>query len=90
MPKPTIGRTVHYALSDGQLRPATIVRVINDNQVDLSVFTNGDLDKANFPERVVMINSNTGADHHHVPALIVRHSVQLGDEPGQWRWPKVV
>jgi hypothetical protein len=76
-----------YFLPNGEVRPAVIVHFRSEDSADLQVFTNGDADKPVIPERIIMVNTKTGADRHTVPSLVHRPGVTRGDEAGQWNWP---
>jgi len=48
--KPSIGRIVHFVMSDGKHRPAIIVEVVTDEAVNLTVFPDGyDLARSDDP-----------------------------------------
>lgn len=83
---PVVGETVLYHYPQGGGRPAIVVNVYNDDTVDLSVLTAGAADRSVVPERVVMINVNTGADMHSVPPVVFRPAVRRGEGPGEWNW----
>lgn len=84
---PTVGRIVHFHLSNHEVRPAMIVNVQDVETVDLQVFTNNQADRQFFPERTVQVNVRTGADHHSVPSVVHRSGVLRGHAPGHWSWP---
>lgn len=84
---PSVGRIVHFHLSNNDVRPAIIVNVQDVKTVDLQVFTNGQADRPHFNERSVHVNVKTGADHHAVPSVVHRAGVVLGTAAGQWSWP---
>lgn len=75
---PSIGRTVHFIMPDGQHRPAIIVRVwdtqpSNASLVQLQVFTDSSNDKE--------------------PNVIWRTSVHQDDtatEPGTWHQSEII
>lgn len=83
---PAVGDTVFYRYPCGEIRPAIVVNVHDAETVDLSVLTAGAADRSVVPERVVMINVNTGADMHSVPPVVFRPAVRRGEGPGEWNW----
>lgn len=81
---PAVGETVLYHYPQGGVRPAIVVGVHDANTVDLAVLTAGAADRSAVPERVVMVNVNTGADMHAVPPVVFRPAVRRGEGPGEW------
>lgn len=82
MNKPTVGRIVHYVLSEqdgtysqnvGQHRPALIVRVWSETCVQLQVFTDGKNDRAD------------GAGLVWVTSVHPDENEKL---PRTWHWPE--
>lgn len=75
---PSIGRVVHYVLPDGrhpsECRPAFIVRVWNDELVNLQVFVDGTNDYADY-------NGSVWATSVHYSDV---HEVRT------WHWPERV
>lgn len=84
IPRPSVGRTVHYILpfgpNQGEVRPATIVRVWNDDIVNLAVFIDGSND---YPAR-----------KYDDPPVVWETSVMFdGSQDPQartWHWPPYV
>lgn len=78
MPKPTVGRIVHYTLPDGrssgQVRPAIVVRVWDESyrSIQLQVFTD---------------ETNDGYSAGTLWKTSVAESESGGAEPGRWHWP---
>lgn len=79
---PTIGRMVHYKMPNGDVRPATIVSVINDDMINIQVFTDGVNDAAMLKEKdggiADMIMASRG--------IMWKTSVARGDGNGEWNW----
>ena len=78
MEQPTVGRIVHYVLSDGRSagehRPGIIVRVWEDGHgVQLQVFTDGSNDGPQFASGLYWATSVEYDD---------------GGRPGTWHWPE--
>lgn len=75
-PKPTVGRIVHYTLesgrSRGEVRPAVIVCVWNEDMVQLQVFMDGTNDG---PEYASGLRWCTSVHYAAEPA------------EGRWHWP---
>jgi hypothetical protein len=79
-PKPSIGRIVHYVLPDGRSkgehRPAIIVKVWEDNSVQLTVFTDW---------------SNDYVHHQGLAwATSVLYADSSENKPGTYHWPEKV
>ena len=74
--EPTVGRIVHFHFHDRQgnfvTRPAMIVKVYSQEQVNLQVFTDGDADGA---------DCGTGLWHR---TQVIRHEQPRA---GFWSWP---
>lgn len=79
--KPTVGRIVHYVLTDGQHRPAIVVRAWGEephsapdyaDSVNLQVFLDGSND-----------GSESGVDWE----TSVRYD-ETGKTPYTWHWPE--
>lgn len=68
----TIGRIVHYVLSDNEHRPAIIVGAYGNNIVNLQVFTDGDNDSQAFG---TVWRSSVEQDEEF-------------KEQGTWHWPE--
>lgn len=98
-----IGRIVHYVLEDGdnagEERPAIVVRVWNDDCVQLQVFTDGSNDYQESPNMsgrvraALAIDATAPADKEHVHRTVaymvwktsrVHNANKL---PGTWHWP---
>jgi hypothetical protein len=83
--KPSIGRIVHYTLPNGEIRPATIVRVWNTETggVNLQVHLDGTNDQhsdveARYKSQVTAEEAQRGTAW--------RTSVLPASEPTPWRW----
>lgn len=81
-----VGRIVHYWVSETDLRPAMIVRVLGDGIVNLQVFTDG-VEDATAPEPDWTIDHPGRGDAHK--GLYRRTEVAYGNKPGNWSWPDI-
>lgn len=84
--KPTVGRQVHYRISEDVVRPATIVSVVEGDThgVNLQVFFDGGNDR---PESIPEIQCVTPTVAERATGLGWRASVAEGTGVGQWSWP---
>lgn len=78
---PTVGRLVHYKMPNGEIRPANVVSVINEDMVNLQVITDGIND-------VEMFRKDGGVGDMIMTArgLLHRTSVVRGEGVGEWDW----
>jgi hypothetical protein len=89
MQMPTIGRSVHYVLANGEHRPATVVRVGGSTEtVNLQVLTDGQGDRAALLQVGLM-----NVDDAKVPNVVLVESVPYADAgagaaTGTWHWPE--
>jgi len=88
IPKPTIGRIVHYTLKSGHVRPAIVVGVWPDNDLlQLQVFVDGANDGES---RHSGGDSGIGLAEGKI-GIAWRtsvHASKTGEpEPGCWHWP---
>jgi hypothetical protein len=77
-PTPTIGRIVHYVMTDeaaGKIRPAIVVAVVDATTLNLQVFSDGENDGGN----------HRGNVRHRT---LVAHDA--AGAPGTWHWPEHV
>ncbi len=75
---PTVGRIVHFVLTDGQVRPAIVVRVWSPEMVNLRVFLDGTNDR----DVAGACNADGWATSVHY------HEYAVGNyAPGTWFWP---
>lgn len=81
MLKPTVGRIVHFHLSDGEVRPAIIVRVWSDTCVQLQVFTDGYNDND-------VLRSMQRIGSGDAPNVLWATSSEHGTDAHQWSWPQ--
>lgn len=83
MEEVTVGRTVHYVLTDGQHRPATVVRTFPGyDGVNLVVLLDGTNDSTVAIAHGFQAGALTGW------ATSVKYSE--GKEPFTWHWPERV
>lgn len=71
----SVGRTVHYILSNGEHRPAIVTRVWSPTCGQLVVFTDLPNDANDVPGEVVDL-------------VEYRSSVVEGTAPHTWHWPE--
>ena len=94
---PTIGRTVHYVLADGQHRAATVVNAWPGQTVaNLTVH----LDGSNDLNRAEPGQPASGKCHpylmppgteNHIPGVLTVASAEHDEDtkaPGTWHWPE--
>jgi hypothetical protein len=78
MDKVTIGSDVLFVLEDkygeDQIRPGKVVRVWNDEMVQLQVFTDGTNDGAQYASGIYWATSVQYSETH---------------EPRTWHWPEI-
>jgi hypothetical protein len=83
---PTIGRTVHYVMPNGQHRPAVIVHSYSgQSYANLNVALDGENDRDNLCTLGEMPPGSA------VPAQLWRGSVMADfteAQPGTWHWPE--
>jgi hypothetical protein len=89
--KPTIGRTVHYTMPDGQIRPAVVVRAWDHEPggsyppgvVNLQVLLDGSNDRIS--EKNAEFFSEEETKRGQAWRTSVHHSEE--SKPNTWRWP---
>lgn len=94
---PTIGRSVHYTLSTGEVRPATIVRCWDGHPhasyppgtVNVQVLLDGKNDSVHAPADISPHGKVTAEECERGMAwrTSVHPSASGGPEPGYWHWP---
>ena len=85
--KPSIGRIVHYRLSDDVVRPATIVSVVEGDTpgVNLQVLFDGSNDCPS--DLVPEVRGVTPTVVERNVGLGWRPSIAEGTGVGEWSWP---
>jgi hypothetical protein len=89
--KPTVGRTVHYTMPDGQIRPAVVVRAWDHEPggsyppgvVNLQVLLDGSNDRIG--EKNAEFFSEEETKRGQAWRTSVHHSEE--SKPNTWRWP---
>lgn len=82
---PTIGRLVHYRISEDVVRPAVVVEVHSDTCVNLQVFFDGSNDSPG--SSVPDVRGVTPTVAEREAGLGWRTSAVLGTGVGEWSWP---
>lgn len=94
--KPTVGRIVHYTLSTGEVRPATVVRCWDDptasyapGVVNVQVLLDGRNDDGHGPPDISPHGKVTPEECERGMAwrTSVHPSKSGSPEPGCWHWP---
>lgn len=84
--KPTVGRIVHFKVSENIVRPAIITRVWNGDCVNLAVFLDGTNDGANVDwEKAFCLKTPEENMSGGYMACWWVTSVVKGDRVGQWK-----
>lgn len=94
MNQPFFGQSVHYTLSTGEVRPATIVRCWNDASyplgvVNVQVLLDGRNDSLHAGADISPHGKVTAEECERGMAwrTSVHPSASGGPEPGHWHWP---
>lgn len=85
MEKITVGRSVHYVLADGQVRPLTVTKVRGDelSQVNGTLFFDGSNDAEVLPRP-----AENPATNPIMYVAFVRYDASKS--PNTWHWPERV
>jgi hypothetical protein len=89
MPRPTIGRIVHYVLGNGEHRCADVVRDWENDTPNLLIKLDGhnDATAVSDPDARAKFGYATTNDGMHVWATSVAHD-ETTKAPGTWHWPE--